>query len=108
MATKQPGQGLPSSEEKSHSGTRPRTATTTEEIDRSILHPGSVRINAEGAFIVDQASATPANGNGKANGRGSPGGHETKDIRLPNQQAVVSHIAIDVSHVFSYQAMSEC
>jgi hypothetical protein len=54
------------------------------------MHPGSVRINAEGAFIVDQASTTPIHSNG------SPGHHETSDIRLPKQEAVVSHIAIDV------------
>ena len=71
---------------------RPRTATSTAEIDTTLIHPGSVRINVKGAFIVDQGSASPTNGNG----RGSPGHHETKDIRLPNHTAVVSHIAVDV------------
>lgn len=69
---------------------RPRTATTTAEIDTTLIHPGSVRINVKGAFIVDQESTTPANG------RGSPTYHETKDIRLPNHTAVVSHVAIDI------------
>lgn len=76
---------------------RPRTATTTAEIGRSIIHPGSVRINVKGAFIVDQESSTPASGNN--NGRVSPTHHETKDIRLPYHTAVVSHIAIDVSPI---------
>lgn len=69
---------------------RPRTATTTAEIDTTLSHPGSVRINVEGAFIADQESTSPRNG------RGSPERHETKDIRLPNHTAVVSHIAVDV------------
>ena len=70
---------------------RPKTATTTAEIDSTINHPGSVKINVKGAFIVDQESTTPRNG------RGSPDHHQTNDIRLPNHTAVVSHIAIDVS-----------
>ncbi|KAK8132728.1 pantothenate kinase [Apiospora kogelbergensis] len=71
---------------------RPRTITSTAEIDSTIGHPGSVRINVKGAFIADSAEpATPVNG--------SPVGssyHETKDIRLPNHTAVVSHIAADI------------
>ncbi|KAK6820669.1 hypothetical protein PG990_012653 [Apiospora arundinis] len=71
---------------------RPRTITSTAEIDSTIGHPGSVRINVKGAFIADSAEpATPVNG--------SPVGssyHETKDIRLPNHTAVVSHIAVDI------------
>lgn len=71
---------------------RPRTITSTAEIDSTIGHPGSVRINVKGAYIADSAEpATPVSG--------SPVGssyHETKDIRLPNHTAVVSHIAADV------------
>lgn len=80
---------------------RPRTATTTAEIDSTIIHPGSVKINVKGAFIVEQDSATPVaqSFNG---GRGSPDHHQTKDIRLPNHTAVVSHIAVDVSLPFTY------
>lgn len=79
------------------------TTTTTEEIDSTIIKPGSVKINVEGAFIVDPDTSTPrnppgnGNGNGNGNGRGSPTHHETSDIRLPNHTAVVSHIAVDVS-----------
>ncbi|KXJ93767.1 fumble-domain-containing protein [Microdochium bolleyi] len=100
-------------------GRRPRTATNTAEIDSTIHHPGSVRINVKGAFIVDGTepgtpaptsnSATssilggggnspglpPHTGSG-SNGGGSGGYHETKDIRLPNHTAVVSHIAVDI------------
>ncbi|KAK8061240.1 hypothetical protein PG994_007606 [Apiospora phragmitis] len=71
---------------------RPRTITSTAEIDSTIGHPGSVRINVKGAYIADSGEpATPVSG--------SPVGssyHETKDIRLPNHTAVVSHIAADI------------
>jgi type II pantothenate kinase len=70
---------------------RPRTNTDTAEIDSTITHPGSVKINVQGAFIVDQeASPTSAS---SPNG----GSYDTKDIRLPNHTAVVSHIAVDAS-----------
>jgi hypothetical protein len=69
-----------------------RMRTNTAEIDSTITHPGSVKINVTGAFIVDQDSSSPTNVNGSTNG----GSHDTKDIRLPNHTAVVSHIAVDV------------
>lgn len=70
---------------------RARTETNTAEIDSTIVRPGSVRINVKGAFIVDTPEGSPT--------RDAPAGstaHETKDIRLPNHTAVVSHIAVDV------------
>lgn len=82
-----------------HHGMRSRSGTVCiTEIDETLSRPGSVRINVKGAFIVDQESATPAHsddGRGGSPGR-SPVRHETKDIRLPNHTAVVSHIAIDI------------
>lgn len=71
--------------------------TTTEEIDSTIIRPGSVRINVKGAFIVDPDSSSPKDpAAAAATGRISPTHHETSDIRLPNHTAVVSHIAVDV------------
>jgi type II pantothenate kinase len=67
---------------------RPRTSAST--IDSTITHPGSVKINVQGAFIVDEDSAL-ANGTAEDGAR-----HETTDIRLPNHTAVVSHVAVDV------------
>lgn len=82
---------------------RPRTTTTTAEIDSTINHPGSVKINVKGAFIADQGSSSPTGPAFNFIGRGDysgpthePDHHQTKDIRLPNHTAVVSHIAIDV------------
>ncbi|TVY23809.1 Pantothenate kinase [Lachnellula hyalina] len=71
---------------KHHLRMRPNTA----EIDSTITHPGSVKINVQGAFIVDQDPESP---NSKAVNGGS---HDTRDIRLPNHTAVVSHIAVDI------------
>ncbi|CAG8951836.1 hypothetical protein HYFRA_00005640 [Hymenoscyphus fraxineus] len=88
----QPAQGpheIPAS--PSSSGAKHlRMRTNTAEIDSTIIHPGSVKINVQGAFIVDQDSVSPS-------GRNTHGGsHDTKDIRLPNHTAVVSHIAVDI------------
>ncbi|KAG4430324.1 hypothetical protein IFR05_014195 [Cadophora sp. M221] len=67
-----------------------RMRTNTAEIDSTIIYPGAVKINVEGAFIVDH------NTEGSPNGNPNGGTHETKDIRLPNHTALVSHIAIDI------------
>ncbi|KAM4064867.1 fumble domain-containing protein [Hirsutella rhossiliensis] len=83
-------------EQRRNQPQRPKTVTSTDEIDSTITRPGSVKINVKGAFIVDPDTSTPASGNGLANGAGSPGHHETSDIRLPNHTAVVSHIAVDI------------
>jgi hypothetical protein len=72
---------------------QPRPVADTSEIDEALSHPGSVRINVKGAFIVDEDSATPTTPDERSS---SPGRHESKDIRLPNHTAIVSHIAIDV------------
>lgn len=82
-------------EQHKRAAKRSRTMTSTEEIDNTITRPGSVKINVQGAFIVDPDVATPAQ-NGSDNGRVSPSHHETSDIRLPNHTAIVSHIAVDV------------
>lgn len=74
-------------------------ATTAEEIHQTIIHPGSVRINVEGAFIVESPPGSPTEQPVKS-GRISPT-QETSDIRLPNHTAVVSHIAVDVSGALS-------
>jgi type II pantothenate kinase len=67
---------------------RPRRTTVQSDIQEAILHPGSVRINVQGAFIVDEEQpGTPQSEDYE---------HDPQDIRLPNHTAVVSHIALDV------------
>lgn len=86
---------------------RPRKNTAS--IDSAITHPGSVRINVQEAYIVesDEPAASsaasskapsPSLGATGATGPSGNGGgsHDTKDIRLPNHTAVVSHVAVDV------------
>ena len=77
--------------------------TNTADIDSTITHPGSVKINVKGAFIMDQDSGSPNGSYVTANG----GSHDTKDIRLPNHTAVVSHIAVDVCSYGPYP-LHEC
>ncbi|KIN01664.1 hypothetical protein OIDMADRAFT_196075 [Oidiodendron maius Zn] len=57
--------------------------TNTAEIDSTIIHPGSVKINVKGAFIVDQESGSPP---GTAVNGAT---YDTKDIRLPFHTAVI-------------------
>ena len=77
-----------------HSST---TKTSTDEVESTINRPGSVMINVQGAFIVETDTSTPVR-SVNDDGRVSPSGHETSDIRLPNHNAVVSHVAIDVRY----------
>lgn len=67
---------------------RPRRPTVQSDIEETIQHPGNVRINVQGAFIVDEEQPdTPQSEDYE---------HDPKDIRLPNHTTVVSHIAVDI------------
>ncbi|KAL3418062.1 pantothenate kinase [Phlyctema vagabunda] len=80
--------------ENPSSPTRPlRARTDTAEIDSTIIHPGSVKINVKGAFIIDNNEESNSPTRILQNNGGS---YDTKDIRLPNHTAVVSHIAVDI------------
>ena len=62
-------------------------------LEDAIINPGAVKINVQGAYIVDDQPATP----------GTPEDedgivYERKDIRLPHHTSVVSHVAVDVSY----------
>jgi len=59
-------------------------------IDSTITQPGAVRINVQGAFIVDDGATTPQ----PIEDAGAV--HDSRDIRLPHHTAVVSHVAIDI------------
>lgn len=59
-------------------------------IDSTILSPGAVKINFQGAFIVDDEEFPATSEDGPQ--------HDSKDIRLPNHKAVVSHVALDASY----------
>lgn len=79
---------------------RPRRTTIQSDIQEAISHPGNVRINVQGAFIVDEEQpGTPQSEDYE---------HDPKDIRLPNHTAVVSHIAIDVSFFGALACLIGC
>lgn len=59
-------------------------------IDQTILSPGTVSINVQEAFIVDEDPSRPPSPS-------DDGVQHDTDIRLPNHKAVVSHVALDVS-----------
>lgn len=61
-------------------------------IEETILHPGTVRINVQGAFIVpeDEEPTTPQSEDYE---------HDPRDIRLPNHTSIVSHVAVDVCFI---------
>ncbi|KAI9733412.1 MAG: hypothetical protein M1834_003496 [Cirrosporium novae-zelandiae] len=61
-------------------------------LDKAISHPGSVKINVEGAFIVDEDSGGEQESPTEENGIH----YENKDIRLPFHDKVVSHVAVDI------------
>jgi len=68
-----------------------------QKTNETITHPGDVRINVKGAFIVDAASplgTPPPNEDFDVDGETYQ--HDPKGIRLPHHKAVVSHIAVDV------------
>lgn len=72
---------------------------SSKDIDYTIAKPGAVRINVQGAFIVDSEPGSPNHSSDDASrSEESSAQHETHDIRLPNHTGMVSHIAIDVGY----------
>jgi len=69
-----------------------------QKTNETITHPGDVRINVKGAFIVEAASplGTPPPSE-SFDVDEEEYQHDPKGIRLPHHKAVVSHIAVDVS-----------
>lgn len=65
-----------------------RSQSTAATIDSTILSPGAVKINFQGAFIADEEPPLTPGEDGAQ--------HDSKDIRLPNNKAVVSHVALDI------------
>lgn len=103
------------SEPSAPASSRHPNGTSKQKTRDAILNPGTIKINVQGAFIVDDDAPTPcrvasrspdgaaSNTNGstsRVNGERDEYftyQHDTSDIRLPNHTAIVSHIAVDVS-----------
>lgn len=69
---------------------RDRLERKASTIDHTILSPGTVAINVQGAFIVDADPFNPPTPS-------DDGAQHDTDIRLPNHISVVSHVALDAS-----------
>lgn len=68
----------------------PSPASPVGRVPRAPPGPASVKINVEGAFIVNDETVVK-------NGCSEFVHFEQNDIRLPHHTDVVSHIAVDVS-----------
>ena len=68
---------------------RPILHDDDSAVDSTLLSPGIVKINVQGAYIVTEEPSSPTSSS-------QDGAQHDTDIRLPNHQGVVSHIALDV------------
>ena len=73
----------------SQSSRRPMLDNKDSTVESTLLSPGIVKINVQGAYIVDEGLSNPDSSS-------QDGAQHDTDIRLPNHQGVVSHIALDV------------
>ncbi|KAF3397454.1 hypothetical protein DPV78_008148 [Talaromyces pinophilus] len=67
------------------------TDPSRPSLEDAIINPGAVKINVQGAYIVDDQPPTPES---PAEEDGIV--YERKDIRLPHHTSVVSHVAVDI------------
>lgn len=67
-------------------------------LGQAVSQPGTIKINVQGAFIVDDDERRSPDILGLENDDGDPAYEfeHDRDIRLPNHTAVVSHVAVDV------------
>jgi type II pantothenate kinase len=73
---------------------RRRVSSSAEDMQHSIVDPGTIKINVSGAYIIDNGEAqSPASDSGVEE-QGYE--HDRRDIRLPNHTSVVSHVAADI------------
>ena len=68
---------------------RPMLDIKDSTVDSTLLSPGIVKINVQGAYIVNEGPSSPTSSS-------QDGAQHDTDIRLPNHQGVVSHVALDV------------
>lgn len=96
VAMAQLEQTISLTEESPTTSARPPFAS---RVSRAPPKPASVKINVEGAFIVNDETVV-------RNGASEFVHWEKKDIRLPHHTDVVSHIAVDVSYIPTVQTIS--
>lgn len=75
--------------------------------DPAVPYPGTIKINVQGAFIVDDEGSPRVSVSGDEDIDDEDAEpleykHDIEDIRLPNHTAVVSHVAVDVRWTSSH------
>ena len=81
---------------------RRRISSSAADMQSAINQPGSIKINVEGAYIVDdvedyshaETNGTPLSSIQEVEEQSYS--HQNQDIRLPNHKSVVSHVAADI------------
>lgn len=94
----QPEQKVIPSDEVVATPATPIKSPFASRVPRAPPKPASVKINVEGAFIVNDETAI-------RNGASEYVHRDSKDIRLPHHTDVVSHIAVDVGCIFTLPSM---
>ncbi|KAF2718136.1 fumble-domain-containing protein [Polychaeton citri CBS 116435] len=83
---------------------RRRISSSASDMRSTIEQPGSIKINSSGAHIVDHEDSSedspPASEYGSSHSQDErleqSYQHHKRDIRLPNHNSVVSHVAADI------------
>nr|POF13083.1 pantothenate kinase [Quercus suber] len=80
---------------------RRRISSSAADMQSAIAQPGSIKINVEGAYIIDHGDELSQGSNASSptdstDERNGPPEHHKRDIRLPNHTAKVSHVAADI------------
>ncbi|KAG9877958.1 pantothenate kinase 4, partial [Aureobasidium melanogenum] len=73
---------------------RRRVSSSAEDMQHSIVDPGTIKINVSGAYIIDNGEAQSPASDSSVEEQGYE--HDRRDIRLPNHTSVVSHVAADI------------
>ena len=81
---------------------RRRISSSATDMRSTINQPGAIKINVTGAYVIDHEEEDPLQTNDGSSPPASQEGdehsyqHHNRDIRLPNQTGVVSHVAADI------------
>ncbi|KAK4981938.1 hypothetical protein LTR66_009591 [Elasticomyces elasticus] len=80
---------------------RRRISSSAADMQSTITHPGTIKINVSDAYIVDNDISDPDSQSANSN---SPNDapeeadyeHDKRSLRLPNHTSTVSHVAVDI------------
>lgn len=81
---------------------RRRISSSAADMHSAISQPGSIKINAAGAYIIDHEDEDASQGSNDSSPSSNPDNegqsyqYHKRDIRLPHHTSVVSHVAADI------------